>query len=337
MTLGVGILGCGPVTQAIHLPTLATLTGRLRVVHVMDVDARAAGDVGARAGARWTTNVGELLADPEVEVVAVCSPHEFHAEQVEAACAAGKKAVLCEKPLAVDEQQAERIALASRSSGVPVVVGTMHVYDPAVRAAAAEWGDLAATARLVRSVILLPPNERFIELSTEMQPAPPAIPETMSPDVPLSGRILTLATHDLPLIRGFAPVVDDIHVARPLTPSGYDIAYRSGEVTVQLLASFHGHWRPDWTLAVWGTGLDLHIEFPPSYVLAGSATVTLRTPSCDRRWSLPESGYQAEWQHVADIADELCAPAVEVEEAAADLRYALDLVSITAGVPAGFR
>ena len=40
--LGVGIIGAGPVTQAIHLPTLSTLNG-LRVLHIMDVNA----EVGA--------------------------------------------------------------------------------------------------------------------------------------------------------------------------------------------------------------------------------------------------------------------------------------------------
>jgi myo-inositol 2-dehydrogenase / D-chiro-inositol 1-dehydrogenase len=55
--LGVGVIGSGPVTQAIHLPTLATLTDRLRVRHVMDVDAGVAEEVAARTGARASTTV----------------------------------------------------------------------------------------------------------------------------------------------------------------------------------------------------------------------------------------------------------------------------------------
>jgi predicted dehydrogenase len=84
-TLGVGILGAGPVTQAIHLPTLARLRDVFSVVRVMDVDADVAESVAARVGAAWTTSVEELLADPAVEIVAICSPHQFHAEQVIAA------------------------------------------------------------------------------------------------------------------------------------------------------------------------------------------------------------------------------------------------------------
>src|SRR3954452_11122799 len=94
-TLGVGIIGAGPVTQAIHLPTLARLRNDFSVVRIMDVDPAVAESVAARADAAWTTRVDEVLADPAVEIVAICSPHRFHAEQVIAACRAGKRAVLC--------------------------------------------------------------------------------------------------------------------------------------------------------------------------------------------------------------------------------------------------
>ena len=78
--LGVGFIGAGPVTQAIHLPTLATLAERLRVVHVMDVDKDVAAAVADRVDARATTDVQAVLDDPAVEVVCICSPHQFHAE-----------------------------------------------------------------------------------------------------------------------------------------------------------------------------------------------------------------------------------------------------------------
>jgi predicted dehydrogenase len=43
---------------------------------------------------------------------------------------AGKRAVLCEKPLATDAEQAAAIAEASRRTGVPVIVGAMHTLEP---------------------------------------------------------------------------------------------------------------------------------------------------------------------------------------------------------------
>lgn len=69
--LGVGILGAGPVTQAIHLPSLARLTDILQVRHIMDVDPAVAESVAGRVGARFSTSMEELLADPDVDIVAI--------------------------------------------------------------------------------------------------------------------------------------------------------------------------------------------------------------------------------------------------------------------------
>jgi myo-inositol 2-dehydrogenase / D-chiro-inositol 1-dehydrogenase len=76
---------------------------------------------------------------------------------------------------------------------------------------------------------------------------------------------------------------------------------------------------------VWGDERELHVEFPASYVLAGSAAATLRGPDGEHRWRFAENGYQAEWRHVANAATGRCAPAVSVQDAAADLDYALTL------------
>ena len=50
--LGVGVIGAGPVTHAIHLPALSTLSDRLRVVHILDVDEAIAAAVAYRTGAQ---------------------------------------------------------------------------------------------------------------------------------------------------------------------------------------------------------------------------------------------------------------------------------------------
>src|SRR4051794_23554627 len=160
----------------------------------MDVDAGVAESVAGRAGARHATDVAAVLEDPAVDVVAICSPHHFHAEQVEAACAAGKRAILCEKPLATDRESVDRIVTASRARGVPVIVGAMHAYDPGFRAAAEAWHD---SARLVRAVIALPPNDRFVAMSTELLSASTVPHSSGGPAELMTGLILGLATHSI--------------------------------------------------------------------------------------------------------------------------------------------
>ena len=166
--LGVGLLGAGPVTQAIHLPTLARLADRFRVITVMDVDALVAGSVAAHAGAEPAQSVQAVLDNPAVDVVAVCSPHQFHADQVAAICAAGKRGILCEKPLATSREEAERIGAVVAGSGIPLVVGAMHAYDPGWLAAADACADRLDTAHIIRSTIVLPFNDRFEDWATEI-------------------------------------------------------------------------------------------------------------------------------------------------------------------------
>jgi predicted dehydrogenase len=332
--LGVGILGAGPVTQAIHLPTLATLADRFRVTHVMDVDQDVARRVASRTGARAGGDVQTLLDDPAVDVVAVCSPHQFHADQVEAAAKAGKLAVLCEKPLATTVEQAQRIADVSGSLGVPVVVGAMHVHDPAVVAAMRAWADRGDRAALVRVAVYLPDNSEMIDVVTDVAaprqpPAPP--PDATAPDdapepaLPVRGALLGLATHSLPLVRRFVPVVDEVVSAAYVRPFGYEVTFRGNDTLVQLLAVMPGRWRPDWSLRAYGHSGELHVEFPPSYVLAGSAVATLATPAARRSWAFPWNGYQAEWAHLSEVVRGRADLAVPVQESVDDLLYTLRL------------
>lgn len=326
--LGVGFIGAGPVTQAIHLPALATMADRFRVVHVMDVDGGLAATVAARAGARASTDVRALLDDPAVDVVAVCSPHQFHAEQVESSAKAGKRAILCEKPLATTVEQAELIASVSAGSGVPVVVGAMHVHDPAFVAASRAWGELSDEATLVRVAVYLPDNDEFVALATDLaaparSPAPAGPPATRAALV--RAGVLGLATHNLPLVRRFLPAVEQVLSARFVEPFGYELTFRSGERVAQLLALMPGQWRPDWSLHAYGHRSELHVRFPPSYVLAGSATATVTTAAARTSWRFAANGYQAEWSHLADLAEGRAEPAVPVRDAVDDLIYALRL------------
>jgi predicted dehydrogenase len=328
--LGVGFIGAGPVTQAIHLPTLATMTDRFRIASVMDVDGGLAATVAARAGARACTDVEALLNDPDVDVVAICSPHQFHAEQVELAAKAGKRAILCEKPLATTVEEAQRIAAASAAAGVPVVIGAMHVHDPAVMAASRSWGGLPDEATLVRVVVYLPSNDELIALATDLAAPPATVPraDVSAPQARAAlvrAGVLGLATHNLPLVRRFVPTIDEVLSARFVAPFGYALTFRGGDRVAQLLALAPGQWRPDWTLRAYGPNAALHVRFPPSYVLAGSATATVTTAASCTSWRYPTNGYQAEWSHLADLAEGRAEPAVPVAEAVDDLIYALRL------------
>ncbi len=330
--LGVGIIGAGPVTQAIHLPTLARQPGRFRVVSVMDVDADVAQTVAARADAASATTVEAVLDHPDVDVVAVCSPHQFHAEQVAAICAAGKRGILCEKPLAVARDEAQGIAAAVRTAGVPLVVGAMHAYDPGWLAALAAVGDRRGEVHTVRSTIVLPFNDRYEDWATEIasRPAPPpASSEPLDAEARAArvrGLVLGLWVHDLPLVRAFAPELDRLGHAAFCPPFGGVVSMTAAGRRVDLSAFMRPLWRPDWRLEAWADSWSVRVDFTPSYVQAGSATATLRDGDGERRlgpW--PVNGYEGEWMELHDLVTGASEPRYPLDGVIDDLTFVTDV------------
>ena len=72
--------------------------------------------------ARATADYSSVLSDPETDIVFICSPDSFHAQQVCAALKAGKH-VFCEKPLARTEKEFRDIARALEKSKNVLQVG----------------------------------------------------------------------------------------------------------------------------------------------------------------------------------------------------------------------
>ncbi|MBT8162204.1 MULTISPECIES: Gfo/Idh/MocA family protein [Arthrobacter] len=338
--LGVGILGAGPVTQAIHLPSLARLRDILEVRHIMDVDASVAESVAARVGATHSTSLDALLGDPDVDIVAICSPHQFHADQVIAACRAGKKAVLCEKPFAMSGEEAARISAVSEETGVPIIVGAMHTFDPGWLAAEANWGDLPRTAHTIRSSIVLPPNARFEDFATEIITRPAGgTPDYNDVEViknALRGGIMGLAIHDLPLVRRFTPDFEDLEVlqARHVRPFGYVISLRAGNQIIELRAAMNSTWKPEWVFEAISDDAALRIDFTPSYVQAGSAVATVTTGTTSTTFGPYEhNGYEGEWRELAQLARGTKQPP-SAESLINDLTFALSIADATVDVAA---
>lgn len=332
--LGVGILGAGPVAQAIHVPTLARLTDQFRVVSVMDIDPAVAAEVAARCGARATTNDSEVIDDAAVDVVVIGSPHHVHPAQVAAACRAGKKAILCEKPLAMDRDDAILIRDVVRESGVPLVIGAMHTFDPGWLAVADEIDALVGSAHTIRSSIVLPPNSRFEDYATDIFARParsdPGIPTSESLARGFVGGVMGLAIHDLPLIRRFVSDLDDVQVlsAEARRPGGYLFNLKAGATHIRVDAvTARTTWQPTWTLDIIGDDLAVHVDFTPSYVHAGSAISRVhRADSTTVHGPFATNGYEEEWLHVGRLArGETESP--DVQGAIDDVTFALDIAN----------
>jgi predicted dehydrogenase len=121
----VGLLGLGGISRA-HLRGYGApeQAGRVTVV--------AGADVGADARERFVQETGiehtyadyrDLLERERPDIVSVCTWPPLHPEMVEAACAAGAKGIVCEKPMAVDLAGCDRMLAAADAAGTLLVVG----------------------------------------------------------------------------------------------------------------------------------------------------------------------------------------------------------------------
>jgi predicted dehydrogenase len=84
----------------------------------------------AEHGLRLTTDWDEVLSNPDIDAVILCTPHSMHTRQVLAAAAAGKH-VFCEKPLALTHVDAERSVEACRAANVLLGIGHERRFEPA--------------------------------------------------------------------------------------------------------------------------------------------------------------------------------------------------------------
>lgn len=78
---------------------------------------------------KFTGDAMEVITDPEVEAVWICSPSQFHADQIKA-CAANGKHVFCEKPIATDLAETVEAINACNEAGVKLMIGLQRRFDP---------------------------------------------------------------------------------------------------------------------------------------------------------------------------------------------------------------
>ena len=133
MSLRVAIAGAGFI-GAVHAHAVRAAGGR--VVAVLASTPERSEAAARRLGAeRAASGVEELVGADDVDVVHVCTPNHLHDEIADAALVAGKH-VVCEKPLAVDLERAERLAARAGSTpGRLAVVPFAYRYYPLVHEA----------------------------------------------------------------------------------------------------------------------------------------------------------------------------------------------------------
>ncbi len=112
----VGIIGQGRSGWSIHAMGLRQMPEQYQIVAVADLLAARRREAEETLGCRAYAAYSDLIADPDVELVVVAPPSYLHAVYSIAALQAGK-AVVCEKPMAVNLADADAMIAAARRTG----------------------------------------------------------------------------------------------------------------------------------------------------------------------------------------------------------------------------
>ncbi|WP_088101563.1 Gfo/Idh/MocA family protein [Xanthomonas retroflexus] len=131
---GIAIVGTGMI-GAVH--RRAALLAGADIRGVAASSPQRARDVAQAWGVpRAYRDIEEVVADPQVQVVHVCTPNHLHRPMAQAALEAGKH-VVCEKPLATTLEDARALAALATANALVATVPFVYRYHPVIREARA--------------------------------------------------------------------------------------------------------------------------------------------------------------------------------------------------------
>src|SRR4051794_3977810 len=129
-TIGWGVLGPGRIARSFASDLLVVPEGRL--VATGSRDEQRAAVFAAEFGGRAHGSYEALVADPEVDVVYVATPHVLHDEHTRLALEAGK-AVLCEKPMTLDAATTTALFAEAADRGLFLMEAMWMACHPTIR------------------------------------------------------------------------------------------------------------------------------------------------------------------------------------------------------------
>ena len=119
MSIGIGIVGCGMIAN-FHARAIADAEGA-HLVACTDFKPELANAFAEKNGCKAYATLDEMLADPDVAAVTICTPSGAHRDPAVAAASAGKHVVV-EKPLEVTTEKCDEIIAAAEKTGVKLAV-----------------------------------------------------------------------------------------------------------------------------------------------------------------------------------------------------------------------
>jgi predicted dehydrogenase len=254
-----GVIGAGSI-GSIHLAALQA--AGLRVAAIADPFPAALEKAASLApGARHYSDWKQLLADPEVTAVNVCTINSLHFEILSAAMASGRH-VFCEKTMTVDAAQTRQALALSPAPGQVVQIGYMKRFFPAsqwMKEHLPEIGKpLCATVRSFQGGFV--EDGETIYDSPDWRPGPDGVSRTRAF---ASGGMLNMAGSHMLDMTGWLLGTPRSITCRTWAPAGYDAelhAHGLFEMSNDTLVHFEACLAPYHGTGIYGIGWDEFIQ-----------------------------------------------------------------------------
>lgn len=127
--LDVAVVGMGWWGKT--LTTLMSKSTKLRVVKGMKRNPATEAEFAREHGFEIVSDYAQVLGDPKVKAVVLCTPHTTHTDQIIAAANAGKH-VFCEKPLSMTLSDAKRALAAINAKKLQIAIGHERRFEPPI-------------------------------------------------------------------------------------------------------------------------------------------------------------------------------------------------------------
>ena len=127
-----GIIGCGDIANKRIAPAISQNASSKLVAVVRRDGEKARRFAEKHRARRFYTDVESLLADEQIKAVYISTPVYLHCKHTIMAAEAGKH-VLCEKPMAINSQEGEKMITACQANKVKFMVAYYRRFYPMVR------------------------------------------------------------------------------------------------------------------------------------------------------------------------------------------------------------
>ncbi len=190
--LKIALIGAGRIGR-VHVENIVQHIPAGKVVAVADIHEESAKALAREFDIpKVSQDYRDLLMDPEVNAVLICTTTDTHAEIVQAAAAAGKH-IFCEKPLALDLREIDKALAAVERIGVILQIGFHRRFDPSFQ-------------RLKEAIDRGEIGRPWLLKITSYDPAPPPLSY-----IRVSGGIfLDMTIHDFDMARYLLGEVDEV-------------------------------------------------------------------------------------------------------------------------------